>query len=226
MLYFAVLLGIYLLSVAALAVIARFRPDRLHRLHAFLWVGVFSFVPAIALAREILLSANSSTFITMVPTWMTGGTAALAVIAAISIRKWIQSRILDRTAQAARQFLDELPKRVMRIEADVTRGVTALDDADRRKLRLQREMDRVAAIDGVARFLYLLLKIHFVRLGLQGLGAVAVDAWSEAGIGWYTLDVCSTMVIIEGACILGPHLLLMTALIALFRGSALQFQDC
>lgn len=226
MLLAAVLLGIYLLSVGMLLIIARRHPDRLRKLNSFVWVGIYSFVPAIALGREILLSTGPSTLIATVPTWLSGGIAALTVMAILPVRTWIRRRNLERTGNAARQCMVHLPERMMEIEAETSRGAISVDDGNRRKQMIQREMDRAAAVDGVGRFLYLLLKIHLLRLGLQVLGAVAIDAWSEAGIGWHALDACSAMIIIDGACILEPFLLLMTSLTVLGRDSSPQFQDC
>lgn len=114
----------------------------------------------------------------------------------------------------------------MAIEAEISRGTISVDDGNRRKQAIQREIDRVAAVDGVGRFLYLLFKIHLFGLGLQVLGAVAIDVWSGARVGWNTLNACSVMIIIDGACILGPYLLSMTALIVLLPSSAPQVQGC
>ncbi|MDA3949476.1 MAG: hypothetical protein PF508_09625 [Spirochaeta sp.] len=209
-----------------LVIIARRHPNRLRKLNSFVWIGIYSLVPAIALGRQILLSTGPSMLTTMVPTWLSGGIAAFTVMAILPVRTWIRRRILERTAQGARQFLDSLPVRMMEIEAEISRGAISFVDGNRRKRLIQREMDRVAAVDGVGRFLYLLFKIHLFRQGLQVLGVVAIDAWSEAGVGWHTLDTGSTMVIIEGACILGPYLLLMATPIVLLRGSAPQLQGC
>ncbi|MEX2441957.1 MAG: hypothetical protein WD492_00005, partial [Alkalispirochaeta sp.] len=47
------------------------------------------------------------------------------------------------------------------------------------------------------------------RIGLQILGAIAIDAWSGGAAGWQTLNACSTVVIIDGVLILGPFLALI-----------------
>lgn len=101
----------------------------------------------------------------------------------------------------------------MSIDAAVSRREISMEQSTERKTHVQRDVDRVAAIDGVERFLYSLLKLHLLRIGLQILGAIAIDAWSEGAVGWQAFNACSTMVIIDGTLILGPFLLLVGSLV-------------
>jgi len=215
MIYTLTLLGIYILSVLVIYGVSRFRPHTLWRLHPIPIVALFSFVPAVALGREILLRMELWEVVSTVPIWLSAGLTVLLVVGIIPARRWIRKDVLDRTKDSARQFLDSLPERMMSVEAAECRREISMEEATERKTQVQRAADRVATIHGVGRFLNLLLKLHLVRMGLQILGAIAIDAWSEGAAGWQTLNACSTVVIIDGALILGPFLLLMGSLVLL-----------
>ncbi len=79
-------------------------------------------------------------------------------------------------------------------------------------MQIQRECDRISAIDGIGRFLYLLLKIHLVRLGLQIVGAITIEALLTGVYGWYLLSIGSSLIIVDVALIIGPYLLLICAI--------------
>jgi type III secretory pathway component EscV len=208
MIHTAILLGIYILSVVALFVTARYRTDRLHRLHPILVVSLYSLVPALALGRQILLSTEYWTTVAPIPVWLSGGVAALVVIAIVLARPWIRSTALERPMDAAHEGLDDYPRRAMAIDEEVSRGSIKPDEGDRRKNELQRSTDRSAAIEGSGRILFTLLNIHLVRLGLQVAGTVAIGVWSEALSSPGILAVSSVLILVDGVLILGPYLLL------------------
>jgi flagellar biosynthesis component FlhA len=179
MIYTLTLLGIYILSVLVIYGVSRFRPHTLWRLHPILIVALFSFVPAVALGREMLLRTELWEMVSAVPSWLSIGLSALFVVGIIPVRRWIRKDVLDRTAEAARQFLNGLPERMMSIEAAESREEISAEEAAEQKTHVQRAADRVAAIHGVGRFLYWLLKLHFVRIAVQiGVGVV-VNRWLQ-----------------------------------------------
>jgi flagellar biosynthesis component FlhA len=117
--------------------------------------------------------------------------------------------------------LDELPSKIMAIEAKVSEGSMKHAAADRCKFKIQRLLDLLAAIDGTGRLLYLLLKIHLLRLGLQILGSVAIYFWSNSALSWRILSICSSMIIVDGVLIFAPYMLLIVAIALLNRQSHL-----
>ena len=209
MIYTLTLLGIYILSVLVIYGVSRFRPHTLWRLHPILIVALFSFVPAVALGRGMLLRTELWEMVSAVPSWLSIGLSALFVVGIIPVRRWIRKDVLDRTAEAARQFLNGLPERMMSIEAAESRREISVEEAAARKTQVQRDVDWVSAIDAVGRFLYLLLKLHLVRIGFQILGGVAVAIWdNNIPVGQATLTYAS-LIGIDGSIILGPILVLL-----------------
>ena len=207
-----ILLGIYALSVFSLAVTVRLNPDRLRRLHPFLWISVFSFVPAVALGREILLRSGLSPIIARVPAGPTAGVAALFIIAIIPVRRWVRKNILERTADAARQSLNELPRRVISIEAAENRRDISMEEATERKARIRRDLDRIAAIDALGRLFYLLLKIHILRMSLQAAGIVAISHWRYGSPPGVTLLSVLRWVGVDGMLIFVPFMVIIWSL--------------
>jgi type III secretion protein V len=195
--------------VVVLFVTARYRPDRLHRAHPILVVSLYSLVPALALGRQMLLRTEYWTTVAPMPVWLSGGVAALVVIAIFLARPWVRRTALERPMHAAYEGLDDYPRRAMAIDAEVNRGSIEPVEAARRKSELQRRTDRLAAIEGSGRLLFTLLKIHLVRLGLQVAGAVAIGVWSEALSSPGILAVSSLLILVDGVLILGPYLLLI-----------------
>lgn len=113
-------------------------------------------MPALALGREMLLGTRLSETFTAIPDWVLLGLSGLFVVGVLPVRNWTRRDVLERSANAARRFLDKLPERVMSTEAAESRGDISLEEATERKIRIQRDADRLAAVDGVGRFLYLL----------------------------------------------------------------------
>jgi hypothetical protein len=213
-----ILLGIYILSVLMLFGKALLKPINQYRLHPTILVGLYSFVPALSLGRQ-MLTTEFQAIITPVPVWFTGDLASLTLILIIPCRKWIRKNALERPTQSARQGLDQLPGRIMAIEAKASEGSMEHDEADRCKFGIQRQLDRSTAIDGPGRFLYLMIKIHLFRLGLQILRSVVIYFETVGALSWHTLSICSSMIIVDVALILGPYMLLMTS-IALLDGQS------
>ncbi|MEX2443146.1 MAG: FHIPEP family type III secretion protein [Alkalispirochaeta sp.] len=209
MIYTLTLLGIYILSVLVIYGVSRFRPHTLWRLHPILIVALFSFVPAVALGREMLLRTELWKMVSVVPSWLSIGLSALFVVGIIPVRSWIRKEVLERTAEGARQFLDSLPERMMSIEAAESREEISAEEAAEQKTHVQRAADRVAAIHGVGRLLYLLLKLHLVGTGIQAAGGVAI-ALREYGIpvGQAVLEN-STTIAVGAVAIIGPLLVLL-----------------
>jgi hypothetical protein len=221
MIYTTIFLGIYILSVIVLVITARLQPNNIYRLHPIILVGLYSFVPALSLGHQ-MLTTNFLTIITPMPVWFTGGLAGLVVIFAIPCRKWIRRNALDRPMQTARQSMDKLPGHMTALEAKVSDGSMKPDEADHCKFQLQRQMDRLAAIDGTGRFLYLLFKIHLLRLGLQIIGSVAIYFDSDGVLNWRLLSVCSSTFIVDVALIFVPYMLLIVAVTLLNRQTYLE----
>tara|TARA_B100000614_G_scaffold188044_1_gene169026 strand:+ start:403 stop:1077 length:675 start_codon:yes stop_codon:yes gene_type:complete len=209
------LTGIYILSVLVIYGIARRRPGTLWHLHPILIVALFSFVPAIALGREMFLRTELWDVVSAVPTWFSAGLSVMFVVGIIPVRKWIRKNVLDRTSEASRQFLNGLPERMMAIDAAESRGEISMEEAAARKMQVQRAADRAAAIDGVGRFLYLLLKLHILWVGLQIAGAAFVDLWLKGLPVDRHLFHQATLVAVEGIMVFIPILLLICKIINL-----------
>lgn len=137
-------------------------------------------MPAIALGREMLLGTELWELVSAVPTWLSAGLSVRFVVGIIPVRKSIRKNVLDRTAEASRQFLNALPERMMSIDAAESRGEISMGEFAERKMQVQRDVDRAAAIHGVGRFLYLLLKLHLVTVGLQIAGTVMLGVIDHA----------------------------------------------
>lgn len=225
MIYAITLLGIYILSVLVIYFIARFRPHVLWRLHSVLFVALFSFVPAIALGREMLLRTELRELVSMAPTWLSTGFAVLFVVGIIPLQRWIRTDVLDRTAGAARNSLDKLPEQMMTIEAAECRREISMEEATERKAQVQRGADRMAAIDGVGRVLYWLLKLHLVRLGIQFVGSVTTAIWLTT----YSLQEATTtnlsLVAADAFMIIAPCLLLSCGVLCILKGSDSAFSQ-
>lgn len=215
-----ILLGIYILSVLMLFGIVLLKPINQYRLHPTILVGLYSFVPALSLGGQ-MLTTKFQAIITPMPVWFTGALASLVLILIIPCRKWIRKNALERPMQSTRLGLDKLPGRIMAIEAKVSVGSMQPDEADRCKFKIQRQLDRLAAIDGTSRFLYLMIKIHLFRLGLQILGSVVIYFETVGALSWRILSICSSMIIVDVALILGPYMLLMVSIAFLDRQSYL-----
>lgn len=209
MIYTPTLLGIYILSVLVIYGISRFMPHTLWRLHPILIVALFSFVPAVALGREMLLRTELWELVSAVPTWLSAGLSVLFVVGIIPVRTWIRKEVLDRTAEASRQSLNGLPERMMVIDAAENRREISMVESTRRKTQVQRDVDRVAAIDGVGRFLYLLLKLHLVLVGLQIVGATVGIFWSESIEVQYGLPPLVLRTGIDAGFVLVPFVILI-----------------
>ena len=201
-----------MLSVVSLAVTVRLNPERLQRLHPFLWISVFSFVPAVALGREFLLRSGLSTIIARVPAGPTAGIAALFIIAIIPVRRWARKNILERTADAARQSLNELPRRVIAIEAAENRRDISMKEATERKAQIQRDLDRIAVMDALGRLFYLLLKVHILRISVQAAGIVAISHWRYAAPFEATLMLVLRWVGVDGMLIFVPFMVIIWSL--------------
>lgn len=104
----------------------------------------------------------------------------------------------------------------------MSNGSMKPDEADRCKFQLQRQMDRLAARDVTGRFLYLLFKIHLLRLGLQIIGSVAIYFESDGVLSWRILSVCSSIIIVDLVLVFGPYMLLIAAAALLNRQTYLE----
>lgn len=211
MIYTTILLGLYILPVLVLFATACLRPHRLYRLHPLLLAGLYSFVPALALGIQ-MLRVEFRAIITPMPLFFSGpliGLAGFALITIVPARKWIRRSILELSMKTARGFLERLPGKMMEIETQLSLGKLDLNEADRLKALIQRQVDRLAANDGLGRLLYYLLKLHLLRLTLQVAGALAISAWSNGISIWRMLTIASSLIIVDGALILVPYLLLL-----------------
>ena len=215
-----ILLGIYILSVLTLFGIALLKPINLYRLTPIILVGLYSFVPALSLGHQ-MLTTKFQAIITPMQVWVTGGLASLVLILIIPCWKWIRKNALECPIQSARRGLDELPSQIMAIEAKVNGGSMEHDEANRSKFEIKRQLDRLAAIDSTGRFLYLMVKIHLFRIGLQFLGSVVIYFETVGALSWRILSICSSMIIVDVALILGPYMLLMVSIAFLDRQSYL-----
>lgn len=214
MIHTIVLLGIYFLSVTTIICIAQVRPRLLWRLHPIPVVALFSFVPAIALGLEISLRTELWNLLSAVPVWFSTGLSVLFVVAVFPVRKWIQESVIERTAEAAREFLDQLPQRMMSIEAAESRSEISVEEATERKMQIHRDVDRMSAIDGTGRLLYLVLKLHLLRIGLQIVGGKIVGAWSTSFEAQSGLAEVIRLTGIDAVLLLLPIMILTKATVA------------
>ena len=147
--------------------------------------------------------------VSAVPTWLSVGLSVLFVVGIIPVRRWIRNDVLDRTAKASRKLLDSLPERMMWIEAAESRREISMEESTKRQTQVQRAADRVAAIDGVGRFLYLLLKLHLVRVGLQIAGTVMLGIIDHAAPVENILRSALGLVSVDALVIVVPYLILV-----------------
>lgn len=219
MMYTLILVVTHILSVVIICGIVRFRPSAMWRLYPIVAVGLFSFVPALALGREMFLGTDVSNLLSAVPIWMPATIAVLFTSGIIPLRRWIRQDVLDRTAEFARRFLDELPGKVMAIEAAESRGDITIEDTSARRAQIQRDVDRIGAIDGCSRFLHVLLKIQMLRLVLQVVGGVVLGIWSK-GLGVReSVVITGAAVGIDVLFIFLPYLLLFGAAVSLLTAT-------
>lgn len=163
----------------------------------------------------MLLRTELWDVVSTVPMWFSVGVSVLFVVGIIPVRKWIRKDVLEWTAEASRQFLNGLPERMMAIDAAASRREISMEESTERKTQVQRAADRVATTDGVGRFLYLLLKLHLVRVGLQIAGGTFVGLWLRRLPLDLHLFHQATLVAVEGIMVFIPVLLLMYTIIKL-----------
>jgi len=206
------LLGIYFVSVATVYGLARYKRRALGRLPPIVIVGLFSFVPGLALGRALILRTDLWDLLSRAPTWLSAGLSVLIIVGTIPARRGIRKNVLDRAADNARHFQDKLPERLLAIEAAENRGETTIEKASKRKTQILREADRKVAIDGVGRFLYVLLKLHLVRVSLQVLGVVAIALWEYGSPFSHAILEGSTMFAVDGVFVSGPYMIVLYSL--------------
>jgi flagellar biosynthesis component FlhA len=126
---------------------------------------------------------------------------------------------LELSSKAAREHLERLPEKMMAIEAQLSHGKLDQGEADQAKARIHRQADRLAANDGLGRFLYALLKLHLLRLSLQTAGTITINAWPDGLSLWRMLTIASSLLIADGLFIVLPYLLLLSVIPLLGRQS-------
>jgi len=221
MIHTMLLLILYILSVTVLLITARLKPESLYRLHPILLLGLYSFIPAINLGLHMLRSKFWMVFEAM-PLYffiLLIGLAGLILIMIIPARQLIHQNTLDLSSKAAREYLEILPKKMMAIEAQLSLGQLDQGRADQAKAQIQRQVDRLAANDGLGRLLYVLLKLHLLRLTLQIAGAIAINLWSADTSLLQTLTMTSSILITDSLLIFLPYLLLLSVIALLTRHS-------